>query len=522
MSHNKVKVPSENWQAIDQLEPQSLWTQFAILSSIPRPSKQEGAVLDYIKGFADEHGLTWKQDNVGNLVVFHPGSGGGQQAPPVVVQGHVDMVTEKNSDSSHNFAEDPILLRRFHKNEKEVWLGARGTTLGADNGIGVSAALALLETPVDSNIPLPPLEALFTVDEETGLTGAQQLDAKALGLTGTTLLNLDTEEWAELYVGCAGGGESVLTLPLSRKSNADADGSSANMVQLRVEGLLGGHSGINIHEGRANAVVLCAAVTQAALKHEGVDLVSIKGGDKHNAIPREAFAQLLISHDKSKQAVMNIVKKYEAALKAEYGTLEQKLSVTLVGKDDANDEDLPCQPLDDAAASRLLSMLLALPHGAIKFSHVMPSLVETSNNVASVATNNDCATVLCSTRSSIQSALEATRDRLTAVACLAGASIEKSEPYPGWNPDMNSPVLQLAKKLLSERLDGDCAPGVKAIHAGLECGLLIEKMGGKVDALSFGPTITGAHSPDESIHADTVPPFFQLVRDILAELAKKR
>ena len=530
-----VVVPPENLQAIDNLEPKSLWSQFGILSSIPRPSKQEEAVLQYIKAFADQHQLAWKQDNVGNLVVFHPGCGTGQQAPPVILQGHVDMVTEKNSDSSHNFEQDPILLRRYQRTTttttlgSETWLGARGTTLGADNGIGVAAALALLETPVDSNgPPLPPLEVLFTVDEETGLTGATELDATALGLTGTTMLNLDTEEWGELYVGCPGGGESTLTLALSRGD--DMVGNSVSSVELRVEGLLGGHSGINIHEGRANAVLLCASVTQAALQQEGVALVSMTGGDKHNAIPREARARLLISSDEARKAVNKIVEECQSAAMAEYGTLEKNLRMTVQVEPesklgDSDKQASSCsRPLDKQSATKLLSMLLALPHGAIKFSHVMPELVETSNNVASLtmSEDGDKATVLCSTRSSISSALESARDRLVAVASLAGATIEKTPPYPGWNPNMDSPVLQLAKTLLSQRLEHEHTPGVKAIHAGLECGLLIEKMGGNVDALSFGPTIEGAHSPDESIHVDTVPPFFDLVKDILAELAKKR
>eukprot|EP00586_Coscinodiscus_wailesii_P013007 CAMPEP_0172497720 /NCGR_PEP_ID=MMETSP1066-20121228/104130_1 /TAXON_ID=671091 /ORGANISM="Coscinodiscus wailesii, Strain CCMP2513" /LENGTH=530 /DNA_ID=CAMNT_0013270651 /DNA_START=154 /DNA_END=1746 /DNA_ORIENTATION=+ len=519
----KVTIPPGNIKAIADLEPQALWSQFATLSSIPRPSKQEEAVLSYIKSFADERNLQWKQDAVGNLVVFHPGCGQGKDAPAIIIQGHVDMVTEKNNDSQHNFETDPILLRRFQLDNGENWLGAKGTTLGADNGIGVAAALTLLDTPLnegdDHHAPLPPLEALFTVDEETGLTGAADLDATVLGLTGKTMLNLDTEEFGELYVGCAGGGHTTISFPFSRGDGCVNGEETPDVVELRVDGLMGGHSGINIHEGRANAVLLCAAAAQAALREEGVNLISITGGDKHNAIPREAKALLAISNPEKTMSVMErIVEDYSSAFKEEYGNLETNLCVRIIN----TDGDTKKTPLDPASASRLLSMLLALPHGPLKFSHVIPNLVETSNNVASVtiSDDDDTATILCSTRSSISPALESTRNRIESIASLAGATAEKSAKYPGWNPDMRSSLLQLSRGIFKEKLSRD--PGVKAIHAGLECGLLIEKLGGDVDALSFGPTIEGAHSPDERICIDTVEPFFELVRDILARLAAVR
>jgi dipeptidase D len=508
-----IQVPPDNIQAIQGLEPQSVWSQFAILSSIPRPSKQEEAILQYIKDFAAHYNLSWKQDAVGNLAVFYPGTV--PEAPPVVLQGHVDMVTEKNAGTAHDFDKDPI---RFQTELVDgSWLTAQGTTLGADNGIGVASILALMATPTDdANVKLPPLEALFTVDEETGLTGAFDLDVSALGLTGKTMLNLDTEEWTELYVGCAGGGESFITLPLERDGAATAS-SDAKVMELHVDGLLGGHSGINIHEGRGNAVLMCAAATQAILKEQdSVRLVSLSGGDKHNAIAREAKAILLLTEPGSEAAVKEIVEKQEQAAKAEFGVLEKKLRVALV---ESSDDDCGA-PLTKASTEKLLSMMLSLPHGAIKFSHAMPDLVETSNNVASLSIKDDKAVVLCSTRSSINTALESARDKLAAIATLAGAIIERAPYYPGWNPNMDSEILKISKGILAEKIGK--SPGVKAIHAGLECGLLIEKMGGGVDALSFGPTIKGAHSPDESIDVETVPPFFALVQDILAELAKKK
>lgn len=521
-SSTAIKVPAETLEAVKGLQPEPLWSQFAILSSIPRPSKKEDDVIEYIRSFANERNLKWKQDSIGNLVVFHPGTGKGKDAPAVILQGHVDMVTEKNAETKHDFDKDPILLRKFEMNAGETWLGAKGTTLGADNGIGVAAALALLETPVDDEtVILPPLEALFTIDEETGLTGATELNAEELGLTGKTMLNLDTEEWGELYVGCAGGGESTLSFPFSRESKTLDD---STIVEIRVEGLMGGHSGINIHEGRANAIVLCALAAQTALEDSGVSLVSITGGDKHNAIPREARAIFSVSTSQAKEAVEKAVKECGESAKAEYGALETNLRVfasTYENEDICSDEKEQL-PMEGDSAKRLINMLLALPHGPLKFSHAMPDLVETSNNIASISMGEDnTATILCSTRSSISQAMESTRDRITAIANLAGANIEKSEAYPGWNPNMDSPLLQLGKDILSRKLDGK-SPGVKAIHAGLECGLLIEKLGGDVDALSFGPSIQGAHSPDERIHTDTVPPFFDLVQDILLELAQQK
>lgn len=520
-----VTIPSENLEAVANLEPKSLWSQFATISSIPRPSKQEEQVLAYIKSFAEERNLKWKQDSIGNLVVFHPGCGVGKSAPAVILQGHVDMVTEKNSNTVHDFEKDPILLQQLppihneKTNKNEQWLGARGTTLGADNGIGVAATLALLETSIDDeNTILPPLEALFTIDEETGLTGATELNAQELGLTGKSMLNLDTEEWGELYVGCAGGGESTITIPLSRGSCLASD---VEYMEIRVDGLLGGHSGINIHEGRGNAVLICASVAQKALRTapQGLSLVSITGGDKHNAIPREARAVFAVSNSEAKLAVEAAARQGALVSKAEYGILETNLKV-VSGAAVMNDK-AEVSPLTNKSATTLLSILLALPHGPLKFSHSIPDLVETSNNVASIKMGSDDpeATILCSTRSSVGVALEIARDKLEAIVSLGGAKIERSPAYPGWNPNMNSNLLSLGKELVNRGLGK--VPGVKAIHAGLECGLLIEKMGGDVDALSFGPTITGAHSPDERILCDTVPLFFDLVKSMLEELAKR-
>ena len=511
-------VPNETAEAIKGLSPPEVWSHFAALSSIPRPSGKEEAVLTYVKGFAESKGLRWTQDARGNLCVFRPGSGGGEEAKPVIIQGHVDMVTEKNQNTEHNFDTDPIILQRLSEgdDDNKSWLGAKGTTLGADNGLGCAAALALLGA--DESKVLPPIEALFTVEEETGLYGAADLDVKILGLTGKSMLNLDMEEYGDIFIGCAGGGDSTITLPLS-KEVISADLSE--IVEIRVEGLLGGHSGLNIHEHRGNAVIICAAAVQSVLEAAGdggASLLSICGGDKHNAIPREASATLAINPS-SRDVVERSVSASAMAAKEEYGLLEKSFKIAMNTKELSGEYH---EALTKSSAQTLLAVLLALPHGPIKFSHAIPSLVESSSNLASISTDrkSNVATILCSSRSSIGTALEATRDKIKAVAYLAGAAVKQSKAYPGWAPNPSSEILEVTKCMFSKKLGR--APGVNAVHAGLECGLLMAKLGKDLDVVSYGPTITGAHSPDEKVDVSTVEPFFEVTEDILKEYAKRR
>ena len=483
--------------AVAGLEPAALWNNFAALSRIPRPSKQEEQVLAWLKEFADTRSLEWQQDEVGNIVVRRPGSGGGESAPVVVIQSHVDMVCEKNSDVEHDFGRDPIRLLRDGD-----WLTADGTTLGADNGIGVATALALLEMRSDAQ--LPPLECLFTVDEETGLTGAFALDGALL--QGRTLLNLDTEEWGAICIGCAGGGDSELALPVAR----EASPGDFLSFQLSVEGLMGGHSGVNIHEYRANAIVLLASLLEP-LATIGARLVSVRGGDKTNAIPREAFATLLLPPAAMADAQIAVGAR-TAALQAEFGTLETALRVTLAGLDAA-----PAECLSAGAQTSLLGLLRALPHGVLKYSHAIPGLVETSNNLASVAPDGGHYRIVCSSRSSIMEALEDVRDRIATIAALCGATATRSSSYPGWQPNPASAVLKRLKRIYAEQLGEE--PEVGAIHAGLECGVIGERAPG-MDMVSFGPTITGAHSPDERVEIPTVAKFWNLLLALLADMAK--
>jgi len=493
---------SANTEVVRSLQPAQLFGHFAEISSIPRPSRKEAAILRYIKDFAEARGLAWREDATGNLLVIRPGSGGGEAAEPVMLQGHVDMVCEKNADTPHDFDADPIRLRVDCE-----WLRATGTTLGADNGVGVAAALAVLEQGPDAT--LPPIEALFTVDEETGLTGAFGLDGSMV--TATRLLNLDTEEFGSVYIGCAGGGNSTLHI---EASPSEVDGDVATLA-LQVRGLLGGHSGINIHEGRGNAVMMAAALAADVLAAiPEARLTAIEGGDKHNAIPREARAVVVVPSDSGDRVRATVAQRGEA-LRTEFGLLEKSLTVAVEAA--ASSPGSVARAFSRADSARIVSTMRVLPHGVVKMSHAMEGLVETSNNVASAHTSDSGVLITMSTRSSIGSALEDLRDRLQTVAELASGSFERGPAYPGWAPVPSSPLVNLTLDKLAAR--SGAKPKVLAIHAGLECGLLLEKCPSISEAVSFGPTITGAHSPDEALEISTVQPFFQALMDILGDLA---
>lgn len=494
--------------ALEGLEPANLWSLFAELSSIPRPSKHEGRVIEWLKAFAKDRTLDCVQDAVGNLVIRRPGSGGGENAPPVIIQGHVDMVTEKNAETVHDFMTDPIRLVKDGD-----WITADGTTLGADNGIGVCAALAVLNLPSDAK--LPPIEALFTIDEETGLTGAFGLDGSML--QGRTMLNLDTEEWPEVFIGCAGGGDTVLTLNLNQEEAHPA----AIAVEISFLGLKGGHSGMDIDEDRGNAVRMAAlAVEKALLVAPNARLVSIRGGDKRNAIPRECRAVIMVPTEEV-QILKNAVAAVKNDFKAEYGHREPDLSAVV--EENPSDSSGVLSPEE---SDRLLGLLLSLPHGVIKFSHQVPGLVETSSNLASVrpsgvvtSSNQVVYRIQCTTRSSLMPALERTRGVIRRIGALSGATaIEQNEAYPGWAPQPDAEIVDLTQRMIADvagRL-----PAVKAIHAGLECGIIGEKLEG-CQSVSYGPTIQGAHSPDEKVQISTVKPFWDATIKLLEQLAER-
>jgi dipeptidase D len=480
---------------VKDLKPKLLWKRFEEVSKIPRCSKHEEKIQEYIIAFAKEHDLKYKVDDTGNVVIKKPADNGMENKPIVILQGHMDMVCEKNSDVTFDFSKDAIQLVK-----KDDILTAKGTTLGADNGIGVAAALAILE---DDSLTLGPIEALFTVDEETGLTGAFALSNDML--EGKTLLNLDSEDWGVITVGCAGGGNSELTIPLSMK---EVD-TSLTWLKANVSGLRGGHSGVDAHEQRGNAVKLLTRILwKADHNSDGIILSDFNGGDKHNAIPREAQAIIGVNAQ-NKDAIEKIMKEEADHILKEYEPIDPKFTFTLTSV------EAPSSMLTMDSQQKILNLLHGLPHGVEKMSYDIEGLVETSTNLAKATIEEDHAFIMLSSRSSIMSALQDLRDRIHAATKLAGGSVEEEEPYPGWKPDLDSNVLQLAKQIYKKSYGKD--PLVEAIHAGLECGIIGEKFGG-MDMISIGPTIKYPHSPEEQILISTVEPFYDFVVKILEEI----
>jgi dipeptidase D len=481
------------------LEPKLLWQHFDGIRQIPRPSKHEEKISAHVEAWASEKGYELRKDDAGSLVIKVPASDGHETADTVVLQGHLDMVCEKNADVEHDFMTQGI--------EVEVdgdWVRAKGTTLGADNGIGLAAAMALADDP---DVTHGPLEILATVDEETGLTGAKMLDASMLD--GKILLNLDTEEDGAVYIGCAGGADTDAFLKTSRRRGA----LGSVPVKLAVRGLRGGHSGLNIIENRGNAIKLATRVLQAAL-YAGIDIdvVSIDGGSKHNAIPRECFAVCRLDEG-AVDDFRKIADDCAADFREEFGATDPDLDVAI---ENMNDDEAIRQVLNVHARDRLLRLLDSLPHGVLSMSREVPGLVETSTNLAVVETQEDGLKIVASHRSSVMPALFAVRRSVTSCFRQAGAAVSYDEHYPGWKPNPDSAIVGRTVEVY-ERLFG-AKPEVKAIHAGLECGLLLEKVPG-MDAVSIGPQIEGAHSPDECVQISSVAKFYKHVAALLEDLA---
>jgi len=479
---------------IENIEPKLVWKHFDEIRKIPRCSKHEEKIRAYVENFAKEQNLKYKTDKPGNIVISKPATKGMENKPIVILQGHMDMVCEKNSDVKHDFSKDPIKLKL-----KGDVLMADGTTLGADNGIGLAMSLAILE---DNTLKHGPLEALFTVDEETGLTGAFALADDML--KGRIMLNLDSEDFGVLTVGCAGGGDSQISLPIKTKP---INGSLTSMT-IKVSGLRGGHSGVDAHEQRGNAVKLLTRMLWEANEGYKFHITEIKGGDKHNAIPREAYAK--ISIEKSQKD------KFISTLKQEgKDILEEIKPIDPNFKVDFEDIDKLHSTLTEDTQNKLLDLLHGLPHGIDKMSYDIPDLVETSTNLAKVTIDDKTANISMSTRSSIKSALQDFRDRIRATAELSGAKVEEDSPYPGWKPNMNSNILKVSKKIFKDMYKKE--PKVEAIHAGLETGIIGEKFPG-MDMISIGPTIKYPHSPEEQVHVSTVGKTYDFVLKILEEV----
>jgi dipeptidase D len=476
---------------IDNLEPKLLWKEFEEISKIPRCSKHEEKIREYLLDFAKQHGLKSKTDKTGNIVISKPASSGMEGKPTVILQSHMDMVCEKNSDVDHDFTKDPI---KFKLNGDI--LTADGTTLGADDGIGVATTLAILE---DNTLKHGHIEGLFTVDEETGLTGAFALESDML--TGKIMLNIDSEDFGVVTVGCAGGGDSKIKLPLKTQPIS----KDMENILIKISGLRGGHSGVDAHEQRGNAIKLLARMLWKTSQNYDFYLADIKGGDKHNAIPREAYAK--VSIDKAdKNKFISDLKSEEKDILGEIKPIDPNFKM------DVEDIEKPDKFLDKNSQNNLLNLLHGLPHGVDKMSYDISGLVETSTNLATVILDGNNAIMGLSSRSSISSALQDFRDRIHAIANLSGATVSEETPYPGWKPNLDSNLLKLSKKIFKDMYGKD--PTVEAIHAGLECGIIGEKFPG-MDMISIGPTIKYPHSPEEQVHVSTVDKFYDFTLKII-------
>lgn len=473
---------------ITDLRPNIVWKHFYALTQIPRPSKHEEKVLEYVISIAREAGCEYDQDEAGNIVVRKPASPGMENRKAVVLQSHVDMVPQKNSDKSHDFEKDPI--EAYVDNE---WIKANGTTLGSDNGIGVSAMLAVLE---DNSLKHGPMECLFTVDEETGMTGAFAL--KEGFVKGDILLNLDSEEEGELFVGCAGGMDGTFTFLASKTAVPE------NFIglQIAIKGLKGGHSGMDISLGRANAnKVLVRALLKVLEKHD-FDVQHIEGGNLRNAIPRESYANIFVDPGERDDIEAKFAHIFDI-IASEYKLTEPDFHYTI-----KENKELPDQAFESIEIEPFLKALLALPNGVIRTDKTMDNGVETSTNLAAIQSTDTQLQAQCLLRSSVDSAKHALGDRMRAIFDLIGAESVFSGDYPGWRPNLQSRVLEIMKPVCKKVYDHE--PAVKAVHAGLECGI-IGAVYKQLDMISFGPTIQFPHSPDERVHIKSVERFWQVL-----------
>ncbi len=479
---------------IRDLQPQLVWEIFDDITRVPRPSKREEKIGKFLVEFAEKHHLEYQCDAIGNIVIRKAATKGFENRPMVVLQAHTDMVCEKNSDKVFDFDNDAI--QTYIEGE---WVKADGTTLGADDGIGIAAALALL---VDETVEHPAIEALFTVDEETGLTGAFNLGEGMV--KGKYLINLDSEDEGEVFIGCAGGVDTLAYLPLVTESAP----SNYAYYKVSISGLLGGHSGDDIDKGHANSNKWAARIAERATRLFGAKLSHFDGGNLRNAIPREAYVVLGVPSDKV-VAFESDVKAFGEAICAEFAIVEKnsKVEVTKV--------DAPATVLSAQTQHNLLLALISVASGVLAMSAAMPGLVETSTNLASVKFVDDKIVITTSQRSSVESAKEYAMLHVESAFVAAGCEVVHSDGYPGWAPNPNSQLLETTK-VAYKKLFGT-EPKVRAIHAGLECGLFLEKYP-HLEMVSFGPTLRGVHSPDERLEIATVDKFWKLLVEVVATI----
>lgn len=486
-------------EEIRQLEPKVLWNHFADLNAVPRASKKEERVIAFAKAFGESLGLATYVDEVGNVIIKKPATAGMENRQTVCLQSHLDMVHQKNASTQFDFDTQGIEMLIDGD-----WVKANGTTLGADNGIGVATIMSLLAS---SDIPHPPLEALFTIDEETGMTGA--IGLKGGLLDATIMLNLDTEEDNELTIGCAGGID--VTASGSYQTNSVKANSSA--YKISVKGLKGGHSGIDIHRGRANANKLMNRLLNRLTDELQIAIHSIDGGSLRNAIPRESSAVIVSGMDQKVQ-LFKVIEEMNAVYKAEYLSTDPNLMVMI------EDATLPSDVLDSSFASLLIKLIYACPNGIYRMSPDIDGLVQTSNNIARVLVNDGSYTIQCLTRSSVNSEKIDLADAIKNTFSILGATITNGGSYPGWVPNPHASIVKIMSELYA-KLHNNEKPLVNACHAGLECGIL-GTFYPTMEMISFGPTIQGAHSPDERVSVSSVQKFWHYLLETLKEIPVKK
>ncbi|MEC3877407.1 aminoacyl-histidine dipeptidase [Chryseobacterium salviniae] len=479
---------------LSTIEPQMIWKNFSKLNAVPRPSKKEERVIAFIKEFGENLGLETTVDEVGNVIIKKPATSGMENRKSVVLQSHLDMVCQKNNDVNFDFETEGIKM--------EVdgdWVKAKGTTLGADNGLGVATIMSILES---TDIPHPDLEALFTIDEETGMTGA--LGLKPGQLTGQILLNLDTEEDDEIDIGCAGG----IDVTISQDYNTEV--AKGQTIRIEVKGLQGGHSGMDIHKGFGNANVILGRILYKGLEKENIQLISVDGGGLRNAIPREAVA--VVSVRNAQEFIDGVTNGIKKEILEEFATIEPHLHINIENSTTSE------KALSEEDSKKIILALKSLHNGVYRMSPDVKDLVESSNNVARVELKEGALKILNLSRSSVESSKDSVAEQLKSVAELAGMKTVFSGSYPGWKPKPGSEIVKLMEKIYTEKF-GD-KPHVVACHAGLECGIIGANYP-EMEMVSFGPTIRGAHSPDEKANIPSAQKFWSFTKDILANIPLK-
>ena len=484
-------------RVLENLEPKALWAIFEDICSIPHPSKKEAKIIEFAKNFGEKLGLETIVDHIGNVIIRKPATPGMEDRQGIILQGHLDMVPQKNNDTVHDFEKDPI--QPVIDGE---WVKAKGTTLGADNGIGAAAAMAVLQ---DKDLVHGPLEVFVTIDDVTVLTGANVVMPGLL--KGNILINLDSEDEGELYIGCAGGIDTFATFKYKEKPVPE--GHVAYKVE--VKGLKGGHSGLDINLGRGNANKILNRLMWKAFRKVEMELASIDGGSLRNAIPREATAIVTVP-EKDAAKFEQMVSELEATVKKELGDVDPGLSMK------ASNTEMPAFIINRKTTKNLLNAVYATPNGAIRMVSDMPEIVETSTNLAIIKSKDGKIEVASLQRSSVDSAKEDLANMMKAVFKMAGAKVRQAGSYPGWKPNLKSPILQAMKDVYQNKWGK--IPEQKVIHAGLECGIISGHYPG-LDMISFGPTIRHPHSPDEKVNIKTVGLFYEYLVETLKHAPKK-